>query len=219
MFVVRLGLILMFIAAIASGGLALLNTQTAPVIAENKAREQAQARAEVMRSLGVKTFEADTTEDGFVYYRAYDERGQLAGYVTLAKGRGYSSTIETVSGYDKNLNVAGLKITFQQETPGLGTKSQEVRKGEATPWFLQQFVGKDARTLAVTKDRGDIDAITGATITSRAVTNSVREAALKLETEIASEPAPEPVPLETAAADSSMTTAEDVMDGGEEVTQ
>lgn len=215
MFVVRLGLILMFIAALASGGLALLNTQTAPIIAENKAREQAQARSEVMRSFGVKEFKADTTEDGFVFYRAFDERGQLAGYVTLAKGKGYSSTIETVSGFDKQFNVAGLKITFQQETPGLGTKAQEVRKGEATPWFLQQFIGEDATTLAVTKDRGDIDAITGATITSRAITNSVRDVALQLQEAIANEPE---ITMQ-AAADSTMTAEVNSEPEAEEVTE
>ncbi len=201
--ILRLGLLLMLIAALASGGLALLNTQTAPVIAENKAREQEQARTEVMRSLGVTRFEKRVADDGLVYYRAFDERGVLIGYVTVARGKGYSSTVETVAGYDTTFHVAGLKITFQQETPGLGTKSQEIRKGETTPWFLQQFAGKDATTLAVKKDRGDIDAITGATITSRAVTNSVREAALKVKDAVAHEPVPigQPALSDTLAAE------------------
>lgn len=212
MLIVRLGFILMLIAALASGGLALLNTQTAPVIAHNKAIEQEQARAEVMRSLGVTRFEKVTSDKGFEYYKAYDESGNLMGYVTVAKGKGYSSTIETVAGYDTTLHVAGLKITFQQETPGLGTKSQEVKKGESTPWFLQQFTGKDATTLAVKKDRGDIDAITGATITSRAVTNSVRQAALELKDAIAHEP----VTTAPAAAPDTLAAGTDNSTAGEE---
>ena len=52
MLIVRLGLILMFIGAIASGGLALLNRKTAPIIAEFKARQQAEARIEVMQAVG-----------------------------------------------------------------------------------------------------------------------------------------------------------------------
>ncbi|MFH0883044.1 MAG: FMN-binding protein [bacterium] len=210
MLIVRLGLILMLIAALASGGLALLNTQTAPVIAQNRALEQEQARVEVMRSLGVIRFEKRIADNGLEYYKAYDERGEMIGYVTVAKGKGYSSTIETVAGYDTTLHVAGLKITFQLETPGLGTKSQEVHKGEATPWFLQQFTGKDATTLAVKKDRGDIDAITGATITSRAVTNSVRKAALQLKEAIAHEPVPMAAPVVT---DTLATVAEPSMAG------
>jgi electron transport complex protein RnfG len=207
MFVVRLGLILMLIAALASGGLALLNTQTAPVIAENKAREQAQARAEVMRSLGVDTFKADTTEDGKPFWRAYDERGHHAGYVTVARGKGYSSTIETVAGFDRELNVAGLKITFQQETPGLGTKAEEVNKGEKTPWFLKQFEGRDATDLAVKQDRGEIDAITGATITSRAIANSIKEDAHDLidvaqaDEEVEQAPADTMMTADTASAE------------------
>jgi len=205
----------MLIAALASGGLALLNTQTAPVIAENKAREQALARTEVMRSLGVTDFEEVVADDGTIYWRALDESGQLAGYVAMAYGKGYSSTLETVAGFDTDLKVAGLKIIFQQETPGLGTKSVEVKKGDTSPWFLQQFVGKDALTLAVTKDRGEIDAITGATITSRAVTNSVKDAALELKGVLPATPTAGSQSLE---GDTSMTVDTASAEGGE-VTQ
>lgn len=183
MYIIRLGIILMILAAIAAGGLALLNNQTAPIIEEYRLQQQAEARAEVTRSIGATDFEEVTTEDGFTYYRALDADSNLVGYVTTAYGKGYSSTIQTVAGYTTDFHVAGLKVIFQQETPGLGTKIEEVGRGEKEPWFLRQFKEKDALDLAVVQDRGDIDSITGATISSRAVANSVREAAERIRAE------------------------------------
>ncbi|MCB2197982.1 FMN-binding protein [bacterium] len=187
MYIVRLGIILMLIAGVAAGGLSLLNNQTAPIIAEYKAKQQAEARQEVSRSLGATSFEQVLTEDGYEYFKALNDDGQLVGYVTLAYGKGYSSTIETIAGYDTSFSISGLKITFQQETPGLGTKAVEVHKGESEPWFLRQFKEKDGLNVAVKQDRGQIDAITGATITARAVAVSVKEAARKIKTLVESE--------------------------------
>ncbi|MCK5738803.1 FMN-binding protein, partial [bacterium] len=71
--------------------------------------------------------------------------------------------------------IQGLKIIHQVETPGLGTKIEEIRYGDENPWFQQQFLNKTAAEVALTKDKasGTITAITGATISSRAVTNSI----------------------------------------------
>ncbi len=177
MLIVRLGIILMFIASIASGGLALLNQKTAPIIAENKAKKRAEARIEVMESVNGKVFEEYALEDGNPYWIALDGNGSRVGFVGIAYGPAYSSTIETVCGFNNDYEVTGLKIIFQQETPGLGTKAVEVKKGENKPWFQRQFEGMDAFTLAVDKDRGEIDSITGATITARAIANSVKKTA------------------------------------------
>ena len=68
--------------------------------------------------------------------------------------------------------VAGAKVTSHAETPGLGAKSQ------ADPNWITQFAGQTADgQLKVAKDGGTINAITGATITSRAVTDGVNTAA------------------------------------------
>ena len=209
MFIVRLGVILMLIAGVAAGGLSLLNNQTAPIIAEYKAKQQAEARQEVCRSLGATSFEQVVTEDGFEYYNALNDSGDVVGYVTLAYGKGYSSTIETIAGYDTNFSVSGLKITFQQETPGLGTKSVEVKKGESEPWFLRQFKEKDALNVAVKQDRGEIDAITGATITSRAISVSVRDAARKIKSLTADKAMPDAQEDEMAANPSTTEDGEE----------
>jgi len=215
--IVRLGVILMLIAGVAAGGLSLLNNQTAPIIEAYKEQQQAEARMDVSRSIGGSHFEKITAPDGFEYYKALDDSNKLVGYVALAKGQGYSSTIETIAGFDTSFNVSGIKITFQQETPGLGTKSTEVKKGDNEPWFQRQFRDKDGLTLAVKKDRGDIDAITGATITSRAVTNSVRNVAVKIKDAVEKngngEKEAEVAATDDAAADTTVAVASV---GGEE---
>ncbi|MGI6182267.1 MAG: FMN-binding protein, partial [Agathobaculum sp.] len=75
-------------------------------------------------------------------------------------------------GVNTDGTIAGAKVTGHAETPGLGAKAQ------ADPNWITQFAGQSADgSLAVTKDGGTINAITGATITSRAVTLGVNTAA------------------------------------------
>lgn len=194
MLIVRLGFILMLLTSLAAGGLALLNNHTAPRIAFLKAQEQERARKEVALSVGATNFKKVELEDAEPFWEALDDSGKVVGYITMARGKGYSSTIETVCGFDLNWHITGIKITYQQETPGLGTRAVELKKGDRKPWFQAQFEGKDALKLAVVQDRGKIDSITGATITSRGVTNSVREAAKRVRAAL------ETLPAETTEA-------------------
>ena len=77
-----------------------------------------------------------------------------------------------IGGVNADGTIAGAKVTAHGETPGLGAKAQ------ADPEWIKQFAGKAADgSLAVAKDGGDVVAITGATITSRAVTRGVNRAA------------------------------------------
>ena len=73
---------------------------------------------------------------------------------------------------DNNFQIIAIKVTDQSETPGLGSNSTQ-------PKFSEQFKGKTSEQLIVDKDGGVppncIKAITGATITTRAVVNSVKE--------------------------------------------
>ena len=81
--------------------------------------------------------------------------------------RGYSGPIEMLVGVDPKGKVSGVKILSQRETPGLGA-------GIVKPSFLKQFIGKSSKDPIEPKK--DIDAITGATISSRAVCEGVRDA-------------------------------------------
>jgi len=86
------------------------------------------------------------------------------GYIVEGFGKGYSSYIHVLSSVDKNFLVKKINILGHGETPGLG---DEIEKD----YFLTQFVGKDVDGLEVVKaeTQEKIQAITGATISSRAV--------------------------------------------------
>ena len=126
------------------------------------------------------------------YYEGVDKEKKVVGYAFAGAAKGYSSTIKVMVGIDPEGTVTGIKITEQIETPGLGTKSVEVpvtqtfweailgRGGSekpGRPWFEEQFSGKELKNLKVVTGKTDteIHALTGATITSKAVTKAVRE--------------------------------------------
>ena len=77
-----------------------------------------------------------------------------------------------IAGVDSNGTIQGVAILEHSETPGLGARINEIRPGESEPWFLKQFKGKNARAIAIKKD---IDAITGATISSKAVVDAINK--------------------------------------------
>ena len=94
-----------------------------------------------------------------------------------AEGRsneGYGGDIVLMVGFKKDKKtVISYKVLQASETPGLGMKLK-------TPEFSGQFSGKDGSALKVKKDGGDIEAITSATITSRAVCKAIADAQSKL---------------------------------------
>jgi len=171
----KLGGILTLITVIAAVGLAAVYSITKPRIEE-------QERLALERALTIALPMADKRaiipvkkDDQVLYYKGYasPDTSQLVGYAYVAYGPGYSSVIKTMVGVDTTGKILGMKVLSQVETPGLGTKIEEVKYGEKDPWFQRQFIGKSAAKLAVDKDGGEIKSITGATISSRALTNSV----------------------------------------------
>ncbi len=85
--------------------------------------------------------------------------------------KGYSGLVELMVGFDTSDCITKIEVLQQKETPGLGTKME-------TPEFKEQFSGKDPSEfiLKVKKDGGDVDAITAATISSRAFCDAVQRA-------------------------------------------
>jgi len=103
-------------------------------------------------------------------WNAYKDNN-LVGTVFKVTGKGYGGPIQILFSLDKNKNITKVIIVKQDETPGLGTKITEKK-------FLDQFTGKDKEDVTLKKDdiqNGKIDAITAATISSRAVTNAIKE--------------------------------------------
>jgi electron transport complex protein RnfG len=148
-----------------------------------QAHIEAQLTADEKKALGevfpqATSFE-DKTFDGKSYYLATKDSQDL-GYVTKVEAKGYSSTISMLVGFDQRGAIQGVEVLSQQETPGLGAKIAEIKSGEKKPWFLTQFKGKNSAEL----DLKNIQAITAATITSKAVVeavkNSVEEFLLKV---------------------------------------
>ncbi|MFZ3386030.1 MAG: RnfABCDGE type electron transport complex subunit G [Candidatus Hydromicrobium sp.] len=96
------------------------------------------------------------------------EDGEKAGYAFMASGRGYGGNINILVGLDSGFGIKGVSILSQTETPGVGNKITESS-------FTDQFKGLSASDIALKSEGGKIDAITGATISSRAVVNAVKE--------------------------------------------
>lgn len=175
--IIKYALILAFYTALAGVILALTFSITEPQRKTNAKFNEAAAQKEVLpQAAKLEAF----NENGFEYYKAKNNDGKLIGYVLFTKGKGYSSIIEIMLGLDIEFKVVGLKIVSQTETPGLGTRIMENS-------FLRQFIGKAAQKIALKKDAGEIDAITGATISSRAVTKTINNAIEKLKKTVTEE--------------------------------
>ncbi len=174
---VILSAILFAITAIAALVLAVTNNLTFEKIEANTIKEQNEAREAVMPD--AKEFERlDLVfdEDSLVteIYAGKNPQSETIGYCVGVSSNGFGGSIDMIVGIDKEKTVTGVKIISMSETPGLGSKSQE-------PKFNDQFIKKNAsKPLKVIKsgtpDKNEIVAISGATVTSNAVTNGVNAA-------------------------------------------
>lgn len=120
------------------------------------------------------------TESGC--YIALDENGNTVGYAVTTKDKSYGGDIEVMTGFDTDGNITGIEILSIEDTPGLGMNA----KGEK---FRNQFIGKSGE-IEVSKtpeNENEVQAITGATITSNAVKRCVNAAIEILNAETAGE--------------------------------
>ena len=161
----QLVIVLLVISAVVALLLGIVNMITAPAIAANEKAKNDAAMAAVLPADSYTPVEytgSDTTINAV--YQAGD-----AGYVFQVSPSGsFSGTLTIMVGVDNAGTVTGVEIVKTAETSGLGANASK-------PAFRDQFVGQSG-TLAVAKDGGSIDALTGATITSRAVTSGVNSA-------------------------------------------
>lgn len=170
----KFAFILMTVTLIASGALALVNSVTAPKIAKQKQKELKQGLVYVLPESADGVIIRKQVDD-LVFYAGYAKKdtSELTGYAFSCYGDGYSSTIWTLAGVDTSGLINRIRILDQKETPGLGACCTEVKSGDMQPLWPKQFQDKEAESVAVTKDGGAIESITGATITSRAIANSI----------------------------------------------
>ena len=173
----KLGLNLLIISAVAALLLALTNSVTASTIAQRNEQANAEARKLVLESAQdfeeVKDVKTDNSKGVKVseIYEAKEASGNTVGYTLKVLPSGYGGTIELMVGIDSAKGqVSGINVVSNSETAGLGAKA-------TNPEFSDQYKGKPLEELSVLKNGtpGDteIKAISGATITSTAVTNGV----------------------------------------------
>ena len=161
-YVLRLALTLFAIAAIVALALAAVNMVTAPAIEKLNA-EKTQKAIEAVLPGGFDEEITDYADATGLVSKVY--RGE-AGYALEVKPGGFDNVITMMVGVDFDGNVLGISVVSHTETAGLGAvAAAKTSAGEA---FRGQFVGQSG-SVTVTKDGGQIEAITGATITSRAI--------------------------------------------------
>ena len=156
--------VLFIVCGLSAGGLSVVNAVTKEPIASYEKRQRDTALREV--SAGADEFKNVVPDRVWEVLRS----GQKAGYIFLTRVQGYSGPITLMFGTDSDGAVTGLRILSHTETPGLGAKI-------TTAKFRDQFKNKRLEQLILKKAdpaKGQIDAITGATISSRAVTKIMR---------------------------------------------
>ena len=159
-YILRLALTLLAITAVMAAALAGVNSFTAPKIAKLQEEKTQQAIMMVLPGGGEEIPFQDET--GLVS-RVYASE---TGYAVEVTPIGFDNTITMMVGVDPQGKVLGISVISHTETAGLGAvAAAENSAGEA---FRGQFTGMGG-VLAVTKDGGEVNAITGATITSRAI--------------------------------------------------
>ena len=167
MYIVRLAATLLIIKAVVAVALAGVNSVTAPAI-ENLNAEKTQAAIETVLPGGGEEMSFTTSVANVS--KAYKSD---SGYAVEVTPSGFDNTITMMVGIDNDGKALGISVISHTETAGLGAVAAATTSaGEA---FRSQFAGVSG-TVSVSKDGGQIDAITGATITSRAVCAGVQAA-------------------------------------------
>ncbi len=198
--ILKLTVVLLIVSAAAGLAIALTNEQTADKIRLQKIRAEENA-LQIVFPEGVTITKKEDTEQA---YWIAEENGTLVGYALKGAGRGFSGDIKFIVGIDPAGKILGLTVLSQTETPGLGTRVQEIvsknyiwnglfkKKEKDSPWFTRQFAGilvtsdigiekssewhilSDEKKEALLKEN-KISAITGATISTSAVSSGVKK--------------------------------------------
>jgi len=174
---------LVIVCLVAALGLSQVYLVTRPQIEKQKADAVTQALSQVLP--GAAEFEEK--DDGLWYGLAAD--GEKVGIVFRCDPRGYAGPVETMVGVDLSGKVTGIRIASpaegMKETPGLGLKARD-------DWFRNQFTGLTSDQVRLKKDGGTIDAISAATITSRAIADGVAEGMRRFSEHLETGDGPEP---------------------------
>jgi len=165
---------LFIICLVVTALLAVTNKITAPKIEQLAIETQNNTKKVVLSDAASFSDEKTVEKDGaqYTYYEGLSEADETVGYVFLTSAKGYGGDIDIMVGIDTTGSVKGVAILSISETAGLGMNA----KNES---FLNQFKDKNSQISVIKtgepKDN-EIQALTGATITSNAVTSAVNTA-------------------------------------------
>lgn len=170
----KLGLVLVIITACASLILALVfNVTKEPIARQEKLKNEMAMKELITDAESFEVMDVEVTGNVLEVNEGKNTNG-TAGYTLKMSTKGYGGEIILMVGISAEGDVAGMKVLSQSETPGLGANATQ-------PSFYEQFKDKKIdETITVVKARpskeNEVQAITGATITSNAVATAVNEA-------------------------------------------
>lgn len=164
---------LFLICVVVTALLALTNAVTAPKIDALAVENQEASKKQVLSSAASFSDEKQIEKDGvsYTYYDGLASDGSVMGYVFVTSAKGYGGDISVMVGVLGDGTVAGVNILSINETAGLGMNAKNQS-------FLDQFLGKSGEIGVAKNNPSDteIQALTGATITSRAMATAVNTA-------------------------------------------
>lgn len=191
--------VLFGITLVASAGVGVVNRITEEPIAKAKEAATIAALNEVLPAFDETTTEALTIDELPITVYTATKGDEVAGYAveTMTK-KGFGGNVRLMVGFTPAGEVINVNVLEQSETPGLGTKMAD----EGNP-LITSFKGKNPAdmNMAVKKDGGDVDALTAATISSRAYVDAVNRAWAAYKNVSAGEPAVDTATGATATAE------------------
>ena len=169
---ITLSLVVIFIAAGVIMGVTYKYTSPVRFDAEKKEKEEALKEMAPDATDPIKPAGQWTNHGKSFEYYAATSSGRPVAYIASTAGKGYSSYIQMLVSLGTDLKIKDIKVLHHAETPGLGDQVED------RALFLDQFKGKGLSQLVLVKSetKENIQAISGATISSRAVTNGVKDA-------------------------------------------
>jgi len=171
---------LLLVTAISATALGYVYDLTKDAIEAAKLKAQAEAIAKVLPSyetLGeAYKVAAENGTDSLEFFPAYNGNDLVGVAIKTYTKKGFSGLVSIMAGIDKSGNFSGYEVLEHAETPGLGSKMTTWFKNADKP--KQNVIGKNPQTtrFKVSKDGGDIDAITASTISSRAFLDAMTRA-------------------------------------------
>lgn len=203
--------VLFTITLIASAGVGAVNMITVEPIAAAKAAATEAALGEVLPAFEATETTELTIDDMPIKVYTAKQGEEVVGYAveTMTKS-GFSGVVKLMVGFLNDGTINNVNVLQQAETPGLGTKMCD----EGNP-LLAGVQGKEATaTFRVKKDGGEVDALTAATISSRAYLDAVNRACIAM-MNMTGQDAPDGVSGATATTENNEQTEPEAQEGGQ----